>query len=134
MENLLNWQSFSTATTTREEVGKVWDLIGEGSKLYFVPSNFHNPDRNLMCVFKDHDKEESIAITCSPRVSKGIRNKEITKNNLYALSVYRQTDKNGEVFPQIQMPQGELIEVGEVTKGTEMETPVIAVEDLIAFE
>ena len=77
---LLDWNAF--VPTEREEIGMVAELCGPNGTLNLVPSNFNNLDKRVVVVLKREDGT-STAITCSARVSEGVRAKDITISNLF---------------------------------------------------
>ena len=131
MENLIKWAEYSAAERT--ELGTLATIGGKGTSMMFVPANYANAERRLVVILKRLDGT-SASITCSPKVSALVRNKEITKAQLAGFPVCEQVTSGGEIFPQIQMPTGQgLIDAGSMDEVAEYKAKTFDPSELIAF-
>ncbi|HAZ23390.1 MAG TPA: hypothetical protein DCY95_00750 [Algoriphagus sp.] len=132
MSALLNWNTFVPAE--REEIGMVAELCGPNGSLSLIPSNLTNSDKRVVVVLKREDGT-STAITCSSRVSEGVRAKDITVSNLFGFTVYKQINSTtGEEYPMIGMPAGQGTLITFANEGaTEYQPAVINTDELVAF-
>ena len=133
--NLIKWEV--RTQTERETIGTLLQ-VSKGADINFIPQNFEAvPDLkgkivNLMLVMKDGDT--SASITCSPNVSKLVRAREITKAQLAGFPVCQVVSKDGEIFAQVQMPNGAgLVSVGAFTNVEEYVVKAVSKEELIDF-
>lgn len=137
MENVIQW------TDARPQVERV--ILGtvietfKNATPHFISTNFNaTPDAdghlvNVMLVFKRKDGKEA-NITCSSKLSKLLRNGEVSKNQLAGFPICEATTRDGELFKQIQMPSSaSLINIGEFSQVEEYQVEAIAPEDLIAI-
>jgi len=134
--NLIKWEE--RPQTERETIGTLLE-VSKGADINFIPQNFEAvPDINgrvvnLYIVMKDSNGK-SASITCSPNVSKLVRAKSITKAQLAGFPVCSVVSKDGEIFPQIQMPNGAgLVSVGAFTNVEEYVVRTVSKEELIDF-
>lgn len=131
MTDLIKWDV--RPQTERETLGTLAEIGGKGTELLFISSNFANPDKRLMVVLKRADGK-STSLTCSPRVGDLVRAKQITKAQLAGFPVCEQITTDGEVFAQIQMPNGAgLISTGAIDEVQEYQVEAIDPSELIAF-
>ena len=138
MGNLVQWRD-ARPTTEREILSTVSERYKDAES-YLIPNNFKatpNDDGyipNVMVLFKTvtDGKDKEISITCSSKLSKLLRNGDVTKNQLAGFPVCEAVSKDGEIFPQIQMPSGAgLISIGKFTQVEEYTVEVITADDLI---
>jgi len=134
--NLIKWEE--RTQTERETIGTLLQ-VSKGADINIIPQNFEAvPDLNgkivnVMLVMKDSDGK-SASITCSPNVSKLFRAKQITKGQLAGFPVCQVVSKDGEIFAQVQMPNGAgLITIGAFTKVEEYVVKSVSKEELIDF-
>tara|TARA_R100000654_G_C2600355_1_gene114919 strand:+ start:125 stop:523 length:399 start_codon:yes stop_codon:yes gene_type:complete len=132
MNSKLNWNTFVPAD--REEIGMVGELCGENGTLSLIPTNFNDTSKRVVIILKREDGQ-STGITCSSRVSQGLRNKDITISNLFGFQVYNQINPTtGEEYPLVGMPSGaELMEFKAPEEATTYEAPEFKVDELVAF-
>ena len=129
---LLDWNAF--VPTEREEIGMVAELCGPNGTLNLVPSNFNNLDKRVVVVLKREDGT-STAITCSARVSEGVRAKDITISNLFGFTVYKQINSTtGEEYAMIGMPSGNSTLISFKNEGVvDYQPELVNTDDLVAF-
>lgn len=137
MENVIQW-SDARPPIERTILGTVINLF-KNTTSHFISSNFNataDADGhlvNVMLVFKRKDGKEA-TITCSSKLSKLLRNGEVSKNQLAGFPVCEATTRDGELFKQIQMPSGAgLISIGEFLTVEEYQVETISAEDLISI-
>jgi hypothetical protein len=137
------------ASLERTELAVVAELIGTDGKLKLIKSNLSGT-RRVMCILVKADGTE-LAITCSKKVSAGIRDKSISIPNLLGFSVYEgkafKRDSNGdqmhdpetgaelfEAYPAIEMPADDsaVIEF-DAGKVEAYVAPVFDASELVAF-
>ena len=110
----------------------VAELCGPNGTLNLVPSNFAS-DKRVVVVLKREDGT-SVGITCSSKVSEGLRAKDITMSNLFGFTVYKQINSTtGEEYAMIAMPAGSALIEFKNEGVTEYEPAVINSDDLVAF-
>ncbi len=134
--NLIKWEERSQ--TERETIGTL-SQVSKGADINFIPKNYDAVPNlkgkivNLMLVMKDSNGK-SASITCSPNVSKLVRAKEITKAQLAGFPVCEVVSNDGEIFAQVQMPNGAgLVSLGAFTKVEEYVVKTVSKEELIDF-
>ncbi len=137
MENVIQWTD-ARPQTERAILGTVINTFKNATP-HFISSNFNaTPDSdghlvNVMLVFKRKDGKEA-TITCSSKLSKLLRNGEVTKNQLAGFPICEATTRDGELFKQIQMPSGAgLISIGEFSQVEKYQVETVSAEDLIAI-
>ena len=137
------------ASLERKELAVVAELIGTDGKLKLIKSNLSGT-RRVMCILQKADGTE-LAITCSKKVSEGIRDKSISIPNLLGFSIYEsqafKRDSNGdqmhdpetgaelfESYPAIEMPDNAnaLLEF-DAGKVEAYVAPVLDASELVAF-
>lgn len=137
------------ASLERKELAVVAELIGKDGKLKLIKSNLFG-DRRVMCILAKADGTE-LSITCSKKVSAGVRDKSISIPNLLGFSIYEakafKRDSNGdqmhdpetgaelfEAYPSIEMPADDnaLIEFDSARVEAYV-APVFDASELVAF-
>lgn len=129
---LLDWNTF--VPTEREEIGMVAELCGPNGTVNLIPSNFSNTEKRVVIVLKREDGT-STAITCSSKVSDGLRAKDITMSNLFGFTVYKQINSTtGEEYAMVGMPSGNATLISFKNEGvTEYQPELVNTDDLVAF-
>ena len=138
MGNLVQWRD-ARPTTEREILSTVGERY-DGAEPFLIANNFKAQPNdegyivNVMLIFKKmiDGKEKEDQITCSSKLSKLLRNGDVSKNQLAGFPVCEAVSKDGEIFPQVQMPSSAgLISIGKFTKVEEYQVEVVTAEDLI---
>jgi hypothetical protein len=131
MENLIKFEQ--RAQAERETLGTVSSIAGKGATISFIKNNFLNPDKRLYIVIKRPDGA-SASFTCSPNVGNGVRDKSISVSQLAGFPICEAVSQDGEVFAQIQMPNGQgLVEAGSLDVVTEFVPEKFDPSDLVKF-
>jgi len=137
------------ASLERKELAVVAKLIGKGGKLNLVKSNL-NSTRRVFCILSKADGTQ-LTVTCSKKVSAGIREKSISIPNLLGFSIYEaqafQRDNNGdqmhdpetgaelfEAYASIEMPSDDnALVTFDNDKVQAYVAPVFDASELVAF-
>jgi hypothetical protein len=75
----------------------------------------------------------STKVTCSPKVSKALRAKEITLRQVQHFPIIETVSKDGELINTVALPGGGLIEFDIAAEVVEYKAPVINPDELVAF-
>lgn len=127
---LLNWNTFVPAE--REEIGMVAELCGPNGTLNLIPSNFAS-EKRVVVVLKREDGT-STTVTCSSKVSDGLRAKDITMSNLFGFTVFKQINSTtGDEYAMIGMPSGQNLIEFKNEGVTEYQPELVNTDDLVAF-
>ena len=92
-------------TINATSLGTVANAVGKGGSVDFIPSNLIATDRRLVVILKKADGTQEQVI-CSQAVSDAFRSKEISLNQLLGLEIKEQVSSAGELYNQINMPNG----------------------------
>ena len=100
----LNFKVRDAQTTVNAtSLGTVFNSVGKGGSIDFIPSNLMSTDRRLVVILKKADGTQE-QVVCSQTVSDGFRAKEISLNQLLGLDIKEQVSSAGELYNQINMP------------------------------
>jgi hypothetical protein len=88
-------------TETLTNLGTVTEMVGTDGTIGLIPNNFNNPKVRVSVVLKKKDGTSAL-LTCSEKVSNGLRDKTIALGQLISFPI---TSGENEV-PYISMPSG----------------------------
>jgi hypothetical protein len=106
IEHLVN---FKSTTIKREVVATFYEFakLAGAKEIELYGPNLANPEVRVMIRMVREDGLVS-TIVCSRGVSDLIRTKQVTLDQLKSFPVVEGISKNGEVFPQIEKPDGQM--------------------------
>ena len=135
-KNLLNWSKFTPAD--REEYGTIAEHAGPKGTIGLIQSNILDTTKRVALVLKREDGSSDV-VTCSSAVSKGIRDKSISIEQLGAFMMFVQrTDKNGApVDPYLLVGMSNSATIKEYAIDTTVdayEPAEVNFDELVAYE
>ena len=141
-ESIVVWKE-AQPRVERKVLSTVFEEFKD-TKPNLIKSNFNaTPDSdgkivNVMLVFlkEENGKVMEANLTCSSKLSRLLRNGEVSKDNLAGFPICEATTWGGENFKQIQMPtdpNGGLINIGAFTKVEAYQVEAVTAEDLISI-
>jgi len=101
----LEFKVFERAENTLNSLGTVLENVGKNGSLSVIPANLKDTSKRVVIILKKADGT-STGVTCSKKVSDGIRNKEITMSNVLGFDILE--GESG--VPFISMPAGEALQ------------------------
>ena len=114
-------------------LGTVAEVTGIGGKFALIPANFNNPEKRVVVILKKLDGT-SAQVTCSPKVSQGLRSKEITLSMLQGFEIFENITVTGEIVNTITIPSGAaMLEFDVSETSTAYEVAKFDPSDLVAF-
>jgi hypothetical protein len=124
----LVFENYQAAESTLTSLGKVSKAIGENGSIAFIPSNLEDATKRLVVVLKREDGTSKM-VTCSQKVSDGVRNNSIKADHILNFEVLY-----GEAgIPFISLPGGGLIEfAAKDLKAVDYKVQAVSFADLIA--
>jgi len=140
----LAFKEYVRKDNTLESYGTVRELAGKGGTIGLIPKNVADASKRLVVIIGKKDGT-SLPVSCSPPVSKAIRDKTLTVGQLSGLSVleveFKTLDKDGnrEKGPMICMPSGNGVAVKPMSidkikeEAVEAKTTLIDLDELVAF-
>jgi hypothetical protein len=124
----LVFENYQAAESTLTSLGTVSKQIGENGSLALIPSNFKDASKRVAIILKKDDNTSTM-VTCSQKVSDGLRDKSITLGHILNFEVLY-----GEAgVPFISLPGGGLIEfAAKDLKAVDYKVTNVDYADLIA--
>ena len=114
--------------TTLENLGSLKTVVGKGGSMAFIPKNLADPNKRVAIVLTKKDGTSAL-VSCSDAVSKAIRAKEITKEQIAGLEIVQNDD--GIAF--VAMPQSAaLVEFKLDAIATKAFEPKVLTEEALA--
>jgi hypothetical protein len=124
----LVFENYQAVESTLTSLGTVGKAIGLNGKIAFVPSNLEDASKRLVVVLKKEDGTSKM-VTCSQKVSDGVRSGSIKADHLLNFEVLY--GESG--IPFISLPGGGLIEFAvKDLKAVDYKVSNVAFADLIA--
>lgn len=102
---MLQFKVYERTENSLISEGTVLSAIGTKGSISLIPKNFKDATKRVAIVLKNA-KGASLIVSCSEQVSKGLRDKSITVNQLAGFEIL----SNEDGVPFISMPTGALIE------------------------
>lgn len=124
----LVFENYQAAESTLTSMGTVAKQVGPNGFINLIPSNFNDASKRVLIVLKKEDGT-STAVTCSQKVSDGLRDKSITLNHVLNFEILY-----GEAgIPFISLPGGGLVEFAvKDLKAADYKVTAVEYADLIA--
>lgn len=124
----LVFEQYQQTESTLTSLGTVGKAIGPNGTIALIPSNFKNENVRVKLILKKEDGT-STGVTCSQKVSDGLRDKTITMGHLLNFEVLY--GESG--IPFISLPGGGLVEFAvKDLKATDYKVQAVDFADLIA--
>jgi hypothetical protein len=124
----LVFENYQAVESTLTSLGTVAKAIGQNGSINLIPSNFKNDSVRVKLILKKEDGT-STGVTCSQKVSDGLRDKSIKVDHLLNFEVLY--GESG--IPFISLPGGGLIEFAvKDLKATDYKVEAVSFADLIA--
>jgi hypothetical protein len=102
----LDFKKYESTESTLETLGTIKSIIGDNGKIGYVENNLKDSSRRVVVVLKKEDGTSTI-VTCSKKVSDGIRNSSIELGHLINFEIV-QGDAG---VPFISAPASSMLEV-----------------------
>ena len=124
----LEFKKYQATESTLESLGTIKDIVGTKGSIAFIPSNIRDTKKRVVVILKKGDGKSTM-VTCSQKVSDGIRDKSITEGHLLGFEVLYGENE----IPFITLPGGGLIEYAvKDIKAVDFVATAVSLEDLIA--
>lgn len=136
----VNWKKLEEVQSNVNSIGTLQTLAGAGAKLIIGETNFANPEVRVKINVQRKDGLVS-EFYCSPRVSKGLRDKSITRGQLIGFPVTEQVTRTVDeetgayvTINVITMPTGAKFELDlDAIVVEEFKATAVNHQELIAF-
>ena len=124
----LVFEQYQAVESTLTSLGTVAKAIGQNGSINLIPSNYKNDSVRVKVILKKEDGT-SLGVTCSQKVSDGLRDKSITMGHLLNFEVLY--GESG--IPFISLPGGGLVEFAvKDLKAVDYKVTSVDFADLIA--
>lgn len=112
-----------------DNLGTVGELVGKGGVIKFIPKNFRDDKKRVVVILEKKDGT-SVQVSCSEQVSRGLRAKTITEENLVTLPIL----ENEEGLAFISLEGGALVEIAiKDIKPQEMKAVALSYDELVGL-
>lgn len=124
----LVFENYQAVESTLSSLGTVAKAIGQNGSINLIPSNYKNDSVRVKLILKKEDGT-STGVTCSQKVSDGLRDKSITMGHLLNFEVLY--GESG--IPFISLPGGGLVEFAvKDLRAVDYKVATVDFADLIA--